>query len=285
MIDHYINLAHNDRYIRVPRFDRSLRRSIVTEWRETNRLLDEMRANGVGVKMINPLGFLHCRALQRDHKKLVIIRRRYPLRPVAYIGGIQPSEHNAAWHDFMVKMTGGMVPLLQDDYDQTWNGINVGGIAHYSDGAVLTDAFGHSVIIPAAQGLINQARKRVIIQSAYLWGRGTIGALASAPPRGVDTSVIVPLHNHKKVGTPSERVLRRLGDADVHVFRYRATGGMSHARGLLADGYGLFGSNTFNAILAGKMREIAIITGNPSLVSQLDQFLGESMHNSDRQYN
>lgn len=50
MVDDYINLAHNDKYIRIPRRDRALQQSIVDEWRATNRLLKEMNEEGVRVR-------------------------------------------------------------------------------------------------------------------------------------------------------------------------------------------------------------------------------------------
>jgi hypothetical protein len=57
---------------------------------------------------------------------------------------------------------------------------------------------------------------------------------------------------------------------------------MTHARGLIADGYALFGSHGFNGFLSGRMGEIAIVSANHSLVSQLESFFQESIVRSVR---
>ncbi len=185
MVDDFINLMHNDRYIRVPRLNRQLQRSVVREWRETLRFLELMGRVGLDVRMTNPLGILQRKALLRNHKKLVVIDGDIPEMAVAYAGGINLSDHNAGWHDFMVKMAGDMVPLILDDLDRTREGRNRGGIAEYDEGFILADAHRHSVIIPVAQYLVSRARERVVVESAYLWGRGTWRALAQAALRGV----------------------------------------------------------------------------------------------------
>jgi len=281
MVDNYINLSINDHYIRVPRLDRKLQHSIREEWQATLRLLEMMRNRGVGVKLIYPLGFLQHRALYRDHRKLAVIDGRES-EGIAYTGGFNPSEHNASWNDFMVKMTGDMVPLLQDDLDRTWNGDNPGGITPFSEGLILADPIGRSIIMPVVQHLIGLARRRVVIESAYLWGRGMTQALMQVA-RDIDVDVIVPLHNHKKLFIPSERTLERMGRGGVHVHRFQKFGGMTHAKALLVDDVGIFGSNTFNGLLAGKMGEIVIATDNRSLVSQLEEFLSNDMADSLRQ--
>lgn len=272
MVDDYINLAHNDKYIRVPRRNRQLQRSIVDEWRATNRLLEEMGAEGVQVKMTNPLTWAYSNALRRDHRKLVLIDSDIPEKAVAYIGAINPSEHNAAWNDFMVKMTGDMVPLLQEDFDLTWKGVNPGGFYSYSDGLIMAEVYGFPAVIPAARSLIRGARTRVVLESAYLWGKEMLTALTTAA-QTVEVSVIVPLHNHKRLCTLSDRALARLSKRGVNVYRLDTPDGMTHARALLVDGHALIGSNAFNGFLSGVMGELNLVTDNLSMVEQLEQFL------------
>jgi len=127
LIDQYINLAHNDKYMRVPRRDRELSRAIASEWHATLRLIDAMRGTNVQVRMTNPLGLLYYRALHRDHRKLVLIDADIPEKAVAYLGGINPSEHNAGWNDFMVKITGDAIPPLRP-----FNGLLSGVMAELS---------------------------------------------------------------------------------------------------------------------------------------------------------
>lgn len=283
MVDDYINLAHNDHYIFIPRFNRSLRRSIISEWRETNQMLATMSKNAIKVQMTNPLGILKHKALWRDHRKLVVIDSSNEDRAVVYVGGVNLSEHNYSWNDFMVKMQGDMIPVLQRDYDETWQRRNGAGITDYSDGLVVSDTCEYSVIIPLVRKLINQAEERVIIESPYLWGRSMVQALKDAAQRGVAVSVIVPLHNHHRFFVPSRNSLENMGKSGINIYRFQRNGGMTHAKALLTDNVGTFGSNNFNEFLGGKIGEVGVITDNPSLVFQLEQFLGNDMETSLKQ--
>jgi len=41
----------------------------------------------------------------------------------AYVGGINFSEHNASWHDMMIRLTDtDAVAFLTNDFRSTWNG-------------------------------------------------------------------------------------------------------------------------------------------------------------------
>ena len=282
MVDDYINLAHNDKYIRVPRLNRKLQHSIVDEWRATNRLLKDMGDEGVRVKMTNPLTRTFSNALRRDHRKLIIIDGDIPEKAIAYLGAINPSEHNARWNDFMVRMTGDMIPAFLEDFDLTWDGGNPGGFYPYSDGLVMAEVYGFPAVIPAAKSLVRRAKTRVVMESAYLWGKDMLSALTAAA-RKVDVSVIVPRHNHKRLYTLSERALARLERQGVNIYRLDTPDGMTHARALLVDGHALIGSNAFNGFLSGVMGELNLVTNNPSMVDQLDQFLAYDISRSIRQ--
>jgi cardiolipin synthase len=75
--------------------DRGLRREV----RETRRTIAELRAAGVPVRYVNPLGPLLVRFPVRNHKKLAVVDGR-----AAYLGGINFSDHNFAWHDVMLRI-------------------------------------------------------------------------------------------------------------------------------------------------------------------------------------
>lgn len=278
MVDHYINLSHNDNYIHAPRLNRALQRSIVNEWRATNTLLNAMRAQGIGIKMTNPLGFMQRKMLRRDHKKLVVIDEK-----VGYIGGINLSDHNAAWNDFMVKVSGSAVPLMRQELERTWRGVSLAHTTRFNDGVFVTDARGEPRIIPLACELIQNAKHKVIIESPYLWGAFLTNALTAAAKRGVDVSIIVPLKNNWPVFVPTTRSLGKLIGAGVHVYRFKQSGGMTHAKALLVDNTVLFGSNNFNEFLSGKISEANIATQNKTLVGQVETFLKKDIAKSVRQ--
>jgi phosphatidylserine/phosphatidylglycerophosphate/cardiolipin synthase-like enzyme len=238
-----------------------------------------MRSLGVEVQLVNPLGFMKRRKNHRDHRKIIVIDGRTPVG-IAYIGGYNPTLHNSKWNDFMVKMTGDIVPILQQDLDLTWDGRSQYGIIPYSDGFVLADAIGHSVIDPILQDLIRHAERRVIIESAYVWGPKITECLIDIASR-VEVDIIVPLHrNNKNRYVPSEDFLDEMRRAGARIHKYNGHGGMTHVKAMLVDDIGVFGSHNFNAMMSGKLGEVSIATDNPPLVSQLETFLENDIKNS-----
>jgi len=59
-----------------------------------------LRNEGVKIRYTNGYGATPRRLLSRNHKKLIVIDDR-----AAYVGGINFSEHNASWHDMMIRLT------------------------------------------------------------------------------------------------------------------------------------------------------------------------------------
>jgi len=273
IIDHFIDIYHNDHFIKRPRFNRRLHKSIINEWLDTKALIAKMAKRGIEIKRTSPLGFLLRLALVRDHKKIVIIDGKTPNRTVAYLGGANLSEHNALWNDFMVKMQGDMTPLIQEDFDSTWDNKSINKVGAYSDGVVLTDSRHFSEIIPYVKNLIDNAKTRVILESPYLGGKHIKQSLMNAAKRGIDVSFITPLHNNKKILAPSKKSLKKLTENRVKVYRYAKHGGMTHQKALLVDDMAVFGSSNFNEFFAGRLCEINIATLNKSMVLQLEEKL------------
>ena len=100
----------NDRWLALPaaRRDEELQREV----RDTRNMVECMNRNGVPVRYSWPItGHRYHRLLARNHKKLVVIDDR-----ISYIGGINFSDHNFAWHDFMVRIENPTVAAyLRDD--------------------------------------------------------------------------------------------------------------------------------------------------------------------------
>lgn len=287
IIDHFIDLFHNDYLIHRPRLNRRLQRTITNEWKNTKQLLLLMAKKGIQIKRTNPLGFLRRKALQRNHKKIVTIDSNIAHRAIAYVGGSNLSEHNAAWNDFMVGMKGDIVPILQNDFNATWEDKSVNGRIEYSDGVVLIDSpNGKHEIMPYVINLINNSKKRVIIESPYLRGKHIWESLIEASRHGVDVRIIVPLHNnHKRFSAPNNKSLKKLLENGVRVYRFKENKGMTHAKALLVDDTAMFGSSNLNEFLAKRLCEINIATRNKSMVKQMQDKLNEDMQMSILQKN
>jgi len=279
IIDHFIDLFHNDYYIHRPRLNRKLQRTITNEWNNTKKLISLMAKKGVEIKRTNPLGFLRRRAFHRNHKKIVTIDSNIPKQAIAYVGGSNLSEHNASWNDFMVKMKGDMIPVLQNDFNATWKDKGVNGRIEYSDGVVMTDSpIGNHEIMPFVLNLINNSKKRVVIESPYLRGKNIWKSLIEASRHGVDVRIIVPLHNnHKRLGAPTNRSLKKLIKNGIQVYRFKENGGMTHAKALLVDNVAMFGSSNLSESLAKRLCEVSISTHNKSMVKQMQEKLYEDM--------
>lgn len=279
IIDHYIDLFHNDYYIHRPRLNRKLHKIITSEWKSTKKLISLMAKKGIEIKRTNPLGFLQRRAFHRDHKKIVTIDSNIPKLAIAYVGGSNLSEHNASWNDFMVGMKGDMIPVLQNDFNSTWENKNVNGRIEYSDGVVLTDSpNGNHEIMPFVIQLINNSQKRVIIESPYLRGKGIWESLIGASLHGVDVRIIVPFrNNHRRLAAPTGRSLKKLLKNGVKVYRFKKNKGMTHAKALLVDNVAMFGSSNLNEFLAKRLCEVNIATHNRNMVKQMKKKLDEDM--------
>lgn len=279
IIDHFIDLFHNDYLIHKPRLNRGLQKTITNEWKNTKKLLLLMAKKGIQIKRTNPLGFLRRKALHRNHKKIVTIDSNIPQRAIAYVGGSNLSEHNAAWNDFMVGMKGDIIPVLQNDFDATWGNKNVNGRIEYSDGVVLLDSpNGEHEIMPYVINLINNSKKRVTIESPYLRGKHIWESLIGASLHGVDVRVIIPLHNNRRrLAAPTGRSLRKLLQNSVKVYRFKKNKGMTHAKALLADDIAMFGSSNLNELLAKRLCEINIATHNKDMVKQMQDKLNADM--------
>jgi phosphatidylserine/phosphatidylglycerophosphate/cardiolipin synthase-like enzyme len=253
-------------------------------------MFTELAVEGVDVRIQGPTfrSWLAQQRLGRNHTKLVLVDTNQLGKQRAYIGGVQPTQHNAMWHDMMVRITsdqiaGHPIDVLQSHFDSIWgskpnqDAYASRGTYDFGGGFIMFDAPGVDEIMPLARNLIRRAEHEVIIESPYLQGRGLWRDLAESD---AETSVIVPLHNHHSFGTPSERRLNWAVGHGLNVYRFAANAGMVHGRALLADRWSLVGSNAFNGITAGRLGEIALVTPHPGLASQLHDHLQRDIKKS-----
>ena len=277
LIDSYTRVNQNDRWIHTPGtlFDRAFR----AELRETRRLVATLRSNGVGVRFGRPLGLLGHRILHRDHKKLVLFDDR-----VAYIGGLNFSEHNFAWYDFMVRIEhSGVARFLKRDFLCSWEGRSEGAARSFPALGLELLALpgsGNRESFEAILGLIDRARSSIHIISPYI-GPPFTGHLAAAAERGVDVHFVTPARNNKAY---LQRFLfaeaARRGFA-VHLFQDR----MIHMKCMLIDDHTLVaGSSNFDLLsYHGFPAEIVALFRSPALIADLHrQVLEPALAGSQR---
>ncbi|HSD28077.1 MAG TPA: phospholipase D-like domain-containing protein, partial [Vicinamibacteria bacterium] len=92
LVDRFTKHVVSDHLVWLPGnlLDRRLREEV----RATDRMQRDLERAGVSWRFVSPLGPLLLRAPFRNHKKLVLVDDR-----VAYVGGINFSDHNFAWRD------------------------------------------------------------------------------------------------------------------------------------------------------------------------------------------
>jgi cardiolipin synthase len=260
-IDRYSLLYHSDRLIPVRGlFDRSLRREVAL----TRRWVHRLRADGVGVTFANRLGPSPVKLLRRNHKKVVSIDDR-----ITYLGGINFSEHNFAWHDLMIRVecpdVGG---LMAADFRTGWDGPATNFDRTVGPLRIISmNGRGNRRAFRPVIDAIESARSTIDVVSAYLSEPFT-GYLSRAAKRGVRVRVLTPSQNNK--ANLARHVLERAARGGFEILRYH--GGMSHMKAMVIDDDRLVaGSTNFDFMSYNVLEEHIIVTRDPGLVAAFRQ--------------
>ena len=259
LVDDYSRLVVSDRWVagRRERLDPALRDEVDA----TRAMFSGLTRDGVGVRRTNPIGRLFTNYPARNHKKLIVAD------DVAYLGGINFSDHNFAWHDFMLRIEGAeAADWLAEDFAATFAGrsrpgrLDLPGVGLWSlDGRGNAAAFGNLM------AMIEAARREITVISPYLTFPVT-GALARAARRGVRVRLITPWPNNK----PTVRdhllaVARRSG------FEIVLLGEMIHLKGLLIDGARLvIGSSNFDFVSLAAEEELMAVISDPATIADFE---------------
>ena len=203
--------------------------SVLHEAAETKAMFDRLRAAGVTVTFTQPFGLVKFFGLSRNHKKLCVVDDH------AYLGGINISDHNFAWRDFMIRTTdAAIVDALTDDFARTERGDR-----RSVNTAVLTNR----EIEPAFTEIMNGATRSLVLASPYSLDIGIVKLLgqARAPAKTVITA---QQNNYRWLRLAEPYIWSRLARAGVELRTYPD---FFHARFLLADDDKLLiGSSNFS---------------------------------------
>lgn len=258
IIDSFTRHVVNDRLVWAP--GSLLDRTLQAEVRETKQMIDRLRSADVGVRFTGPAGRFLTRLPARNHKKLVAVDDR-----VAYIGGINFSDHNFAWHDVMLRIEDEtLVRFLREDFEGTWSGTQGGarcelpGITLYSlDGETNEDAFAHVF------ELIDGAARSLFVECPYVNGP-FLDKLAAARRRGVSVTVVTPMNNNFGLCRDAMIWHGIHSGFDVRFYPDR----MTHMKALVVDGRTLVvGSANFDVLSYRFQQEFMAIVTEQSVVS------------------
>lgn len=267
LLDHYVDVIANDILpIHIGR-----RRELQAERSSTSTLLRRLEAGGVQVQRTAPPGVLWRYLLHRNHKKMVVIDGA-----VAFVGGINVSDHNYAWNDFMVKVSGPLAADMAADFTSTWDGTTI-ELARASPDAdfVLNHSPGRPSISEEVARLVEAATTSIAIESPSLLGGELEDLLVAAACRGVAVTVVAPArHNRTIFRVWARATTDRLVRAGATVHGYRGSGGMTHAKLLIVDDRAAtFGSFNFFELEAITQKELNVFTRDPALVRELRRLL------------
>ena len=224
-------------------------------------MLAQLEAAGIKIKFTNPYGLSPRRLLSRNHKKLIVIDST-----TAYIGGINFSEHNAAWHDLMLRITDPKaVRFLRTDFISTW--ANHNRVRHSQfDGLELftLDGRNNRQAFQRVLDLIDTARHTIFVESPYITFP-FYEPLREATRRGVEVKIVTPAKNNWNYFARYARVEAARSRIDLRLYR----GGMSHLKAMLIDDQFLIaGSSNFDYLSYRLYQEIVAVITEPEVISE-----------------
>ena len=252
LADSFTRVVLNDRFKYSPAnlLDAELRQ----EARATKLMIQDLRAAGVHIQFTNAYGITPRRLLSRNHKKLIVIDDR-----AAYIGGINFSEHNAAWHDMMIRIDDpAAVQFLKDDFAHTWRGVDRIASGSFPDLELVTlDGRANRPAFQQVLDLIDAAGDTVFVESPYITFP-FYDRLREASRRGVDVKIVTPQANNWSYFANYARLESAHSGIDLRLYQ----SGMTHLKAMLIDNrYLVAGSSNFDYLSYRLYQEtIAIIT-------------------------
>ncbi|HVR90652.1 MAG TPA: phosphatidylserine/phosphatidylglycerophosphate/cardiolipin synthase family protein [Novosphingobium sp.] len=239
---------------------------VLAEARRTLAMFDELVAERVGVRITNPVLGHPLRYPLRNHKKLLV------MDDVAYVGGINFSDHNFAWHDLMLRIEGAEVAeFFAADFARDWQGRPAGATARFDDLELISlDGETNAVLFEPLLTLVSGAKRSVEMISAYPT-MPFVEAMAEAARGGAKVDLYTPAPNNKPV--IRDYLSGVAGDAGIALHLLPE---MTHAKALLIDREALvLGSSNFNFASFRVNSDIVAVVRNPELIAQFEtQLLG-----------
>jgi cardiolipin synthase len=224
-----------------------------------------------------------------DHRKVVLIDGRS-----GYVGGMNMAhEYEHDWHDIHSRVAGPVVSKIQEEYLDRWK--TYGGEAP-SDRSRLFPDFSNAapegdlalevmVTTPGLREEIRQtyskeiagARKRVLIENAYVLEDGMINLLQRKAREGVPTTVIIPSEGMNDAGMVVDAfkwVQNEVLKSGVDLRNY--PGRMMHGKVAAIDGnWATVGSANLDPLSLTKLCELNVHAHDPRMAKVLEKRIFE----------
>jgi cardiolipin synthase len=258
LADSFTRIVLSDRFRYSPAnmLDPELR----NEARETAAMRRALESAGIKIRFTNAYRPTARTLLSRNHKKLIIIDDS-----TAYIGGINFSEHNATWHDMMLRIDGAdSVAFLREDFLLTWNGHDRFAHRQCNETEFFTlDGRDNRRAFQRVLNLIDGAREAIFVESPYITFP-FYERLRVAASRGVNVKVVTPGQNNWSYFANYARLESARSEIDLRLYQR----GMSHLKAMLIDDDVLIaGSSNFDYLSYRLYQEIIGVFTNQALIS------------------
>lgn len=270
----YSKYMLNDKFVYHPRnfFNKELR----SEAEETIKMFNTLKEGGVNLKLINPDGPLILKFPQHNHKKLIAIDDK-----IAYIGGINFSDHNFFWHDMMLRIEDSAITeYLKEDFLTTWSGQNKGNSRQF--GCVKFhnfDGISNKTAFKPILELIRSAEKSIFVESPHITFP-FYGALRIASQRGIAVTLITPEINNWSFMNDYMRWECARSNIDLWLYKDRLT----HLKSILIDDkYLIVGSSNFDYLSYCLHQEIVAVIDNEEVILDFkERIIEQDLRNSNR---
>lgn len=256
LVDDYTRHVINDTFLSRSR-DEALHAEAQATWAMFDRLADA----GVGLRITNPVGRNPLRYALRNHKKLLV------MDDAVWLGGINFSEHNFAWHDMMLRIAHpGLAGWLAAAFERDWQGECGAARAAFPGIEMLSvDGSGNAAHLAPLLDLFAGARRRIEVISAYPTFP-FVSAMASAARRGVPVTLYTPRPNNKPI-------IRDylLGVAAGSGLEIRLLPEMTHVKAALVDGEVLVaGSSNFDFVSHRASAEYVVTLRDAGVIARCE---------------
>lgn len=259
LIDNYSKVVINDQFVFGPSYvlDTAFREEV----KFTKELVKIAKSNGIRVQFTNPVGLLLSRYPCRNHKKMVVVDG-----VTTYLGGINFSDHNFAWHDFMMRSDDEeLSQLIHQDFLQTWEGKNASSHTMINSGDVFfMNGIKSQKLYERLFQIVGQAKKEITVISPYV-SEPLLTMLQKHVPEHVCIKIISPKENNKSIFYHHLRNEALKGYFELWSYQL----GMSHMKAILIDNERLVvGSSNFDFASYFFEQEVVYITNSQEVIQE-----------------
>lgn len=238
-----------------------------------NSTVKELREVGIEVRFFRHIFY-------RTHKKILLIDGR-----IAFLGGVNITEHARDWKDLQLEVTGRIVALIYRSFKRTYK-LTGGKHTPYKPQSDYSwrgrvkiwmlenmPIIGKNMLKDYYLDKLNSAQKSIVFVTPYfIPSRWMLGAMRNALSRDVEITVLIPKNpDHLPAEHVNKYYAAKVTRLGVKVYYMP---GMNHAKAAMIDEEeGLVGSANIDALSFNIDNEIGLFFKDEAFVGQLKKVI------------